>query len=172
MEAPPRKRGRPPKHPKVQASNDSPKNALPQPHSNNHHPPTLNSPSSPADVEMVDRVMPPLVDSRSGQRGRKKSVLDKVDGPSSVMPGPGGGGSPSDRDLSKSEADADDVDSPPERISSRRNKKSSLVHHNASLFLVSFAIHRRRFLPVSSLLPVAGFFRRLGLIILNRTQSL
>jgi hypothetical protein len=152
MEAPPRKRGRPPKHPKVQGSNDSPKGALLQPHSNNHHAPTLTSPSSPADVAMVDRVVPPLVDARSGQRGRKKSVLDKIDGPASVKPGPGGGSSPSDRELSKSEADADDVDSPAERISSRRNKKSALVHHNASLFLVNFAIHRRRFLPVSSLL--------------------
>lgn len=143
MEAPPRKRGRPPKHPKVQASNDSPTNApasaLLQPlaHSNNHHAPTLNSPS-PADVDMVDRVVPPLVDSRSGQRGRKKSVLDKLDGPASVKPGPGGGGSPSDRVLSKSEVDADDVDSPAERLSSRRNKKSALVRHNASL-LVKFA---------------------------------
>ncbi|KAG0628244.1 hypothetical protein M758_1G012400 [Ceratodon purpureus] len=126
MEAPPRKRGRPPKHPKVH-SNDSPTNA-----SNNHHaPPALNSPSSPADVDMVDRAVPPVVDSRSGQRGRKKSVPDKLDGPSSAKLSPGGG-SPGDRDLSKADADADDVDSPAEKLSSRRAKKSGLA--NPSLF--------------------------------------
>ena len=132
MEAPPRKRGRPPKHPKVQASTDSPKNALLQAHFNDHHPlpPLLNSPSSPA--ADVDRVVPPLVDTRSGQRGRKKSALDKVDGPASLKPGGAGEGSPGDRELSKSEADADDVDSPAERLSSRRTKKSALVRHNAS----------------------------------------
>lgn len=67
------------------------------------------------------------VDSRSGPRGRKKSssLVDKLDAPASVKPGAGSGagGSPSTRDLSKSEAD--DVDSPVERLSSRRSKKSS-----------------------------------------------
>ena len=107
MEAPPRKRGRPPKHPKV--NDDSPTKK-----------PT-NSPSparAPADVDMVE----PVADSRSGQRGRKKSALDKLDNNNSK---PGGGGSPSDRD-------ADDVDSPVERPSSRRAKKSASVCHTAS----------------------------------------
>lgn len=124
MDAPPRKRGRPPKHPKVQAT-DSP---------TNHHP--LHSPA--ADVEMVDRVpVPPLnpVDSRPGQRGRKKSVAEKADAHASG-PGAGGGSSPSDREL---KSEADDVDSPVERLSSRRHKKSALVSLNASLFLINFA---------------------------------
>lgn len=144
MEAPPRKRGRPPKHPKV-APTDSPPALLP--HSHTHHA-ILNSPPSPADVEMVDRVVPPVVDSRSGPRGRKKSsVADKVvDASASAKPDAGAGGSPSTRELSKSEAD--DADSPVERLSSRRTKKPSLVPHNASSPL-------RQFLSIGSpLVPV------------------
>lgn len=156
MEAPPRKRGRPPKHPKV-ASTDSPPPAL-LPHSNNNNHSTPNSPSSPADVEMVDRVVPP-VDSRSGPRGRKKSssVADKLDAPASAKPGAGASGSPSNRELSKSEAD--DVDSPVERLSSRRTKKPSLVHHNACSSSIS--LHRSSL----SMLSVAGFSRNLSLSI-------
>lgn len=119
MEAPPRKRGRPPKHPKV-ASNDSPKSRANSAFNSVKSP----SASSPADVEMVDRGVA-TVDSKSVQRGRKKSAGDKVEGAASVKPS-GGGGSPSDRELSKSEAD--DVELLPEKLSSRRNKKQSLVH--------------------------------------------
>lgn len=135
METPPRKRGRPPKHRKV----DSPSAVLPPSHTNLS---PLNRSSSPADVEMVDRVVLP-VDSRSGPRGRKKSssLVDKLDAPASVKPGAGSGagGSPSTRDLSKSEAD--DVDSPVERLSSRRSKKSSSVQ---CLFPCQFPFHALR----------------------------
>lgn len=123
MEAPPRKRGRPPKHPKV-ASNDSPKSRANSAFNSVKSP----SASSPADVEMVDRGVA-TVDSKSVQRGRKKSAGDKVEGAASVKPS-GGGGSPSDRELSKSEAD--DVELLPEKLSSRRNKKQSLA--NPGLF--------------------------------------
>ena len=82
---------------------------------------------------MVDRAAQP---SRTGQRGRKKSMVEKVDGPSAIKPG---GGSSSERD-SKSEADDDDL--PVEKLSTRRGKKSSMVQFAFTLafFILCSAI--------------------------------
>lgn len=141
MEAPPRKRGRPPKHPKV--ANNGSGTPSPSPVTKSRANSVGASTegvvgsnkivSDGVDIEMVDRTAQP---SRTGQRGRKKSMVEKVDGPSAIKPG---GGSSSERD-SKSEADDDDL--PVEKLSTRRGKKSSMVQFAFTLafFLLCSAI--------------------------------
>lgn len=73
-------------------------------------------------MDLADPAVSP-VDPRSGQRGRKKPVAEKVEGLAPITPD-GGGGSSSDRELSKSVGD--DSELPAEGVARKRNKKSSL----------------------------------------------
>lgn len=124
METPPRKRGRPPKHPKV-ANNANPSSL---PLSKSRASPVAVNPdvnlgnikagaNDGGDVDMLDR---PVQPARTGQRGRKKSVIVKKGGSGTTK---GSGCSSSDRE--KSEPEDDDL--PVEKPSTRRAKKASQV---------------------------------------------